>query len=84
MDLYQSLTEPVEGDLQQECNQCGQTKAGSPVSSHLHSGLNKMIHSKISTPIDRAAAARSKSVEFSKCIILVDPLRRCEDIDPSH
>ena len=29
MDSYQSLTEPVEGDLQQECNQCGQTKGGS-------------------------------------------------------
>ena len=49
-----------------------------------HSRLNKMTHSKISTPIDRAAAARSKSVEFSKCVFLVDSLRRCEDNDPSH
>ena len=32
MDSYQSLTEPVEGDLQQECNQCGQSNRGSPVS----------------------------------------------------
>ena len=30
MDSYQSLTEPVEGDLQQECNQCGQSKRGGP------------------------------------------------------
>ena len=39
-----------------------------------HSLVTKMIHSKNSSPIDRAPGAQFKSVEFFKCIISVDQI----------